>query len=68
MTESVWSNAVWRKSTRSTGNNACVEVAFLGGEVAIRDSKMPEGPVLIFSVAEWQSFLRWVVESGGEVA
>jgi len=38
------SGAVWRKSSRSGGNNgACVELANNG---AIRDSKNPAGPVL----------------------
>jgi hypothetical protein len=49
----------WVKSRRSgpTGGN-CVEVAFLaGGEVAMRNSRHPEGPALIFSAAEWDAFL-----------
>ncbi|MBW4721244.1 DUF397 domain-containing protein [Saccharothrix obliqua] len=36
----------WRKSTRSTNTNSCVEVA--RGLVAVRDSKNPHGPVLGF--------------------
>jgi hypothetical protein len=48
--------ARWRKSTRSTLNN-CVEVAFLGHHVAVRDSKDQQGPVLTFTVAEWHAFL-----------
>jgi hypothetical protein len=49
----------WVKSRRSgpTGGN-CVEVAFLpDGEVAMRHSRHPEGPALIFSAAEWNAFL-----------
>lgn len=49
----------WVKSRRSgpTGGN-CVEVAFLpGGEVAMRNSRHPDGPALIFSAAEWDAFL-----------
>jgi hypothetical protein len=26
------------------------------GEAAVRDSKDPDGPVLVFTTAEWQSF------------
>jgi len=48
--------ANWRKSTYS-GLNGCVEVAFVGDQVALRDSKDRQGPVLLFSSAEWQSFL-----------
>jgi hypothetical protein len=53
------SRAVWRKSTRSNNGGACAEVATnLPGIAAIRDSKDPDGPVLIFSTADWQAFIR----------
>lgn len=49
--------ALWRKSTRSNGSGACVEVAQnVPGIVAIRDSKDPEGPVLAVTPAGWASF------------
>jgi len=53
-------DARWRKSTRSgaSGGN-CVEVADnLPGAVAVRDSKDPHGPVLVFPPAAWRSFVR----------
>lgn len=50
------SSAVWRKSTRS-GTNGCVEVAFVQGQVAVRDSKQRGGPVLVFTAHEWEAFL-----------
>jgi Domain of unknown function (DUF397) len=52
-------DAVWRKSLRSgpTGGN-CVEVAFLpAGDVALRNSRHPDGPALVFTRAEWDAFL-----------
>jgi hypothetical protein len=49
----------WRKSTRSGVNN-CVEVAFLDGHIAVRDSKDQRGPVLTFTTAEWRAFLDGV--------
>jgi hypothetical protein len=51
--------AAWVKSRRSgpTGGN-CVEVAFLAdGEVAMRNSRHPDGPALLFSKAEWDAFV-----------
>jgi hypothetical protein len=50
--------AVWRKSSYSSGNGGnCVEVAGnLPDAVAVRDSKDPDGPKLIFSPAVWRAF------------
>ncbi|MEU4829594.1 DUF397 domain-containing protein [Streptosporangium sp. NPDC023615] len=53
------SAAVWRKSSFSSGNGGqCVEVATnMPGVVAVRDSKDPEGPKLLFTPAGWRSFV-----------
>jgi len=52
------SRAIWRKSTRSANGGDCVEVADnIPGVVAVRDSKNPDGPVLTFTPAEWQTFI-----------
>jgi hypothetical protein len=51
--------AMWRKSSRR-GANGCVEVALDPAEVAVRDSKHQEGPVLRFNANEWEAFLAGV--------
>lgn len=49
--------AEWRTSSRSGGSGQCVETALnLPGIVAVRDSKDPHGPALIFQPATWSSF------------
>jgi hypothetical protein len=53
------SRAVWRKSTLSH-TNGCVEVAFVNGRVAVRDSKDRSGPVLLFTPFEWEAFVGGV--------
>lgn len=59
------SSAVWRKS-RHSASNGCVEVAFVDGFVAVRDSKDRQGPVLVFTPTEWDAFLAGVRD--GELA
>jgi hypothetical protein len=52
-------NAVWRRSTRSGPySDNCVEVAFVDGAIAMRDSKNPSGSVLIFTPSEWDAFVE----------
>ncbi|HEY3503947.1 MAG TPA: DUF397 domain-containing protein [Actinocatenispora sp.] len=57
----------WRKSTRSQGQQNCVEVMDLDDGVVVRDSKDPRGPVLTASNAAWRTFLA-VVTDGERVA
>jgi hypothetical protein len=56
------SGAVWKKSKRSGGSGGnCVEVASnLPGLVAVRDSKNPAGPALVFTPGEWSAFVGGV--------
>ncbi|MDT4989033.1 MAG: hypothetical protein QOI74_3127 [Micromonosporaceae bacterium] len=50
--------AEWRKSDRSGPySDNCVEVAFVDNAIAVRDSKHPTGPVLLFTAGEWDAFV-----------
>lgn len=49
--------AVWRKSSRSANNGTCVEAGIHSANVATRDSKHPDGGVLIVNRDDWQGFL-----------
>jgi hypothetical protein len=52
--------AVFRKSTKSGPySDNCVEVAFIEGGVAVRDSK-DRGPVQVYTAAEWDAFVEGV--------
>ncbi|GAB3882705.1 DUF397 domain-containing protein [Microbispora bryophytorum subsp. camponoti] len=55
------SGAIWWKSSRSSNNCQCVEVAVLSdGHVGVRDSKNQDGPALVFTPAEWDAFIGGV--------
>ncbi|WP_100448761.1 DUF397 domain-containing protein [Glycomyces xiaoerkulensis] len=55
------SSLTWQKSSRSgpQGGN-CVELAALpgGDEIAVRNSRDPEGPALIYTVAEIRALVE----------
>ncbi|GAA3392721.1 DUF397 domain-containing protein [Streptomyces roseoviridis] len=54
--------AVWRKSSYSNGSGGeCVEVASdIPGLVPVRDSKRPDGPVLLLAATAWAPFVASV--------
>jgi hypothetical protein len=52
-------DARWRKSSFSgpTGGN-CVETAALAeGRIAVRNSRFPAGPALVFTGGAWEAFI-----------
>ncbi|MEU5421511.1 DUF397 domain-containing protein [Streptomyces sp. NPDC001407] len=52
---------VWRKSRHSNSQGSCVEFAKLpGGEIAMRNSRHPDGPALIYTTAEIEAMLLGV--------
>jgi hypothetical protein len=56
----------WRKSQRSNGQAECVEVGETRpGNIAVRDSKDPDGPRLTFGPAQWRAFATRVKTAGG---
>ena len=54
--------ARWQKSLFSgAGNNNCVEMARLpNGEIAVRNSRHPDGPALIYTQGEIDALIRGV--------
>ena len=68
--------ATWRKSSYSRGDGgARVEIAVVPGSkegndhvIAMRDSKRPDGPVLIFTPAEWEAFTLGVQDGEFDLA
>ncbi len=59
------SRADWRKSSRSSGQTACVEVARnLEGVAAVRDSKAPHRAALTFTPERFAGFLS-ALKAGG---
>jgi hypothetical protein len=51
--------ANWSKSSRSQGQNDCVEVARVPGWVGVRDSKLgASGPMLAYSLDSWAELIN----------
>ena len=51
-------SVTWQKSRRSNPSGNCVEVAGLpDGDIAVRNSRDPHGPALIYTRAELAAFI-----------
>ncbi|MFG3233825.1 DUF397 domain-containing protein [Streptomyces antibioticus] len=53
--------AAWQRSSYSGSNGGeCVEVVSLTPCTAVRDSKNPDGPALLFPARAWAGFLEYL--------
>jgi hypothetical protein len=50
-------DASWTKSRHSNAEGNCVEVARVDGGIALRNSRDPDGPALVYTPAEVAAFL-----------
>ena len=58
MPAALLTGVTWRKSRRSGALGNCVEVATLPtGEIAVRNSRFPDGPALVYTRAEMSAFV-----------
>ena len=68
--------AVWqRANTTGDPDEACVEIAIMPGTkegsdqvIAMRDSRSPAGPVLLFTPDEWRAFTAGVRDGEFDLA
>lgn len=58
--EATLSALLWHKSSYSSEVRHCVEIASADRAVAARDSKDPEGGVLLMSSTTWSAFLHGI--------
>lgn len=52
--------AAWRKSRYSNSQGNCVELARVSGGIAMRNSRFPHGPALVFTRAEIEALVLGV--------
>lgn len=57
LSEAERTSLAWLKAECSTVNGQCVEIASTADKIAIRDSKDPDGPILVYTSAEFGAFL-----------
>ncbi|MDH6143884.1 DUF397 domain-containing protein [Kitasatospora acidiphila] len=49
--------AEWLSARQEDGSPGDVQIAFVDGYIAMRDGRFPDGPVLVFTQAEWDAFV-----------
>ncbi|UED83272.1 DUF397 domain-containing protein [Streptomyces profundus] len=62
--------AVWTKSHRSNGSANCLEVAFVDGVVALRDSKdagHPDAQILVLSRDDYHAFVGGIQDGQSDL-
>ena len=52
----VHSDLTWHKALNCNGGN-CITIATRGRTILIGNSKSPDGPILSYTMEEWQEFL-----------
>jgi hypothetical protein len=59
LTEAERGSLAWLKAQRSTGHGQCIEIAVTidKTKIAMRDSKDPDGPILVYTPNEFSAFL-----------
>jgi hypothetical protein len=57
LSEAERASLAWLKAQSSSHNGQCVEIASAAGKIAIRDSKDPDGSILVYTPAEFKAFL-----------
>lgn len=55
-----FSDAAWRRASGDGGEGSHVEVAHKDGMHAMRDSRDPDGDILVFTPGEWDAFVKGV--------
>ena len=49
--------AVWQRAEGGEPDEGAVEIAFVDDLIGMRNSAEPDGPVLVFTQAEWDAFV-----------
>ena len=57
LSEAERASLAWLKAQPSSHNGQCVELASTAGRIAIRDSKDPNGSILVYTSDEFKAFL-----------